>query len=134
MKLKTHNPDSLPQGIYPKAPTISINAKKGQINFGVQAIRDMGLKTLDQVVFHQDETKPQDWYIEKVVCTSGYPLRYNSPKGNILSFGNRFLVHKILKSCNCSDLEGSHKLRIGSSVEHDGMTLWPIITAPIVNK
>lgn len=57
-------------------PFLRIHLKSGVFSFNKTAAEILELKAGDQVMLHQDEDEPENWYLEQVK-EDGFPLRIN---------------------------------------------------------
>ena len=73
MKLRSFNPSNTPNGRSGK-PLVTVALNAGTFTFNRLAIDALGLNEKSQVVIHQDEESPSDWYVE-VIGEGGFPLR-----------------------------------------------------------
>lgn len=98
MKLKTFNPDVLPN-IYGKnqQPRISLHFKSGLISINEVACEMIGLKPDDYVEVYQDEEDPENWYLAKT-NKSGWVLRPQNKGAKGLRFSNKELCRLMMDS------------------------------------
>lgn len=99
MKLKKFTPENCisEKGQHAGKPCIGISLKSGLLRINKQACELLQLKDGDQVLFHQDEEEPENWYIEKVK-KDGFALRSKSNVTPGLLFNNTKLVTEIFSS------------------------------------
>jgi hypothetical protein len=68
MKLKLFNQKTLPRnrgGVKATESYVHVTSSTGIININKLAAAKMGLSAGDQVVFHQDEDQPSEWFFGK---------------------------------------------------------------------
>lgn len=80
MKLKTFNRETVPAVTRGGSHTSGMNLlfinQKGVIRFNQELAELLGLKTPgNTVILHQDEERPQDWYIEPTRDPKGLHIR-----------------------------------------------------------
>ena len=131
MKLKTYNPEELPSARL-TTPVIGLSSKSGTFRFNPTAVEKLGLKANNQIMIHQDEENPADWYLE-IVKEKGFLARKKKTTGEFgLLIQSCPLVRKIFDSVDCKKISGS--ILIGSEpIKFEKRTLWPLITAKLVN-
>lgn len=125
-------------------PFIGMNVKAGTVRFNKPAIDALKINSGDEVVFHQDEDEPGDWYMQ--VINNNIPEGKESthnPKGFILrkgkatvpdlTFNNTSMVRAIFDSVEYASNSG--KIKIGEPINEKGIgMLWTLITASLINK
>lgn len=136
MKLKSFNPQSVPNlRAGSDIPTVSLNYSSGVMTFNKGACEFLKLKKGDQVVIHQDEEEPQDWYIQKVP-EGGFELRGKTTEEFplALAFNNATLIRQIIDSVAYEVPEGvetetpkSVKVKINKPTEIKGDLYYCII-------
>ena len=97
MKLKEFNAENT-LTVRTDKPTVHINTKTGLFNFSRSACVLLNIKHGDRVTFHQDEEEPTDWYVEKVLTETGFPLRANNNTSKGLLFSNTSMARAIVHS------------------------------------
>lgn len=94
MKLKTFNNTNTFLSNNRISPVININQSNGLVGISQGACEQIGVAAGDQVVFHQDEESPMDWYIQKVK-EGGIVLK---PKTKGCSIHRKALALEIMKT------------------------------------
>lgn len=126
MKLKDYNTFTSKNQAKGKS-SVRVNRKSGVIAFSAKASQKMGLSEIRYVMFHQDETRPRDWYVSVSDHKSGgFSLRRNSNTRSVL-FNSSHLANSILDSVGIT--ANSAIMMIAKETEIDGKILWPIITS-----
>lgn len=126
MNLRTICPDTIPAKARKMHAFIGIS-KSGVIRINKAAVEKLGLTPKDQIVFHQDESSAQDWYVEKVK-QGGFVLAANNgqvPGGYTIQ--NSYLVNLILDSCNAN----AGRILIGEPVTIEKKKMVTLITASL---
>lgn len=80
MKLKTYNTQNTHSARIGD-PYVRVYGKAGAFIFSTGLCRETGWKSGDAFLFHQDENRPQDWYIEKTNAEEGFIGRINQGGG-----------------------------------------------------
>ena len=98
MKLKTFDVNNC-RGRAPISPNPMISfVKSGVIVINPSAAKKLGLKLGDQIIFHQDENKKKNWYLEKRMA-NGFLLRKNkTSKSGSLIVNAAMVVREFLRS------------------------------------
>lgn len=131
MKLKLYTQAEMPI-IVTNDPMITISLKRGEIRINQATAKLIGLKKGDHIVLVNDEAKPKDWYLIKSNAEQGFQLR-NRDSMTSLGFYNVNLVRMFFKKMN--NRESTVRLKVSNqSLNIDGLTLYPIITAPIYKE
>ncbi|GHE65150.1 hypothetical protein [Roseivirga thermotolerans] len=127
MKLKTYSPQNLPVVITGQ-PLIRINVKSGLISFSKMAVKELGISSSHGLQFHQDEDRPQDWYVS--ISAYSEPDCFSiRVKDHSLSFNCRALVQQIQDSIPNTKGMKSFRMNLSTTpMDVDGMTLYSIIT------
>lgn len=99
-------------------------SKSGVITFNVKLAEQMNLKPGDTVVFHQDQVRKRDWYIEKSK-TNGLELRCSSATKNRSLVMNASLVCKEL----FASLGIAGPVRLSVATQTTDGKYWAILTA-----
>jgi len=124
MKLKSFTPQNS-SFVRTGKPTIHVSSETGAIYLNKSAKELLGLESGDQVLLHQDETNPKDWYI--TVEKEGFVLRaYNNDRS--LVFNSAKLAKSIVDSI---EADGNGTMLIGA--EPVAKKYWPIITSSFNN-
>ena len=114
---------------------VSFNQKAGVVRINEAAANKIGLASEDQIMIHQDEENPQDWYIEKVK-ENGFTLRAkdNDLKNGLL-FNNTHVIKSIATSASFTDQSGKILLA-GEATELDKgkRKLWGLLVVGLRNK
>ena len=132
MKLKIFditNTKSQPKG----RPYLTISAK-GIFTLNKAMCDDCALKEGDVLKFAQDEKRPGDWYlITGAKKEEGFTLRSKGKAGTMLMFNCAGLAEEIFKSLNYKEKSG--RIATGCEpIQHDGLTLIPLITSTLKAK
>lgn len=114
------------------APCIAINVKVGLFRFNKPATELLGLDEGDQVLFHQDEEDPENWYIEKV-DKNGFEVRIKAAIGKGVLFNNTALARQIFSSVLFNGLSGKCLLA-GQPTEFKKRKLFGLITSNLRNQ
>ncbi len=129
MKLKQFNKANSSQ-MRIGEPTVRVSGKAGLINFSSTFCREAKLQAGVRVQFHQDEEKPQNWYVEIVTDEDGFILREDKDAKQC-SLNSTGVAHAILKSLGQStEASIACRMAIEPSVI-EGFSLYPIITRAI---
>ena len=135
MKLETFNPEKLPN-MKTSIPLILMSSTSGTINFNVSACEKLGLKQDMQIQLLHDAENPGDWYLE-IVKENGFLLREKkipnpAIKSSVLTQSTK-LVRKIFETVEYLGTSG-HVTIATDPIKADKKTLWPLITAKLINK
>ena len=103
MKFRIYSPENCGyKGGRKSNPTIRFSRKSGTVSLSIKTCEILGIKNGDSVLFLQDETREQDWYIQKAIDGNGFIIRNKSvvPEKPIHSpiFNSAFLVQKLKDS------------------------------------
>lgn len=134
MKLKEFNAENLVVQ-RTTTPSIGINCKTGLFNFNKAAVEQMGLKSNDQIVVHQDEEDQSCWYLERLNSKDtrkGFTIREKSNVTAGLLFNNVALAKLISESVAFTGKSG-RLLVAGQPTEFNKKKLWGIITSSLRN-
>jgi len=123
MKLVTFNRVSVPSRS--KGEAIVSLSRKGASSLSKDAVQLTELTAGEEIGFHQDEKKPEDWYMSRT--EDGFMLRDDKGSGG-LAFNNVVMADIILESLNI-DQERVAFLIGSEPVIIDEVQYWPIITA-----
>lgn len=130
MKLKTYNPQTMPQRVNHRA-AMSMNSKTGYVRFNISACMELGLTEKTPVEICQDEEKPSELYV--CISGTGYDLRSDSKKDRSvfgLMFQNKILVKTLFRSLGITD--EFVRITIGSEPDIiNKVKYWPLITAAL---
>lgn len=131
MNLETFNVENLPNQ-KDRKPYIGVNQASGTLRFNPEAVEKMKLKADNMIWLHHDKENPGDWYLE-VVKEKGFVLRKKSVTGpHGLVTQSCKLVRKIFDTIGYTGKSGH--IGIGAEpVKEDKKTLWPLITAKLIN-
>lgn len=132
MKLKTFNIANS-KGHNDTTPRLSMN-NSGLISFNGALAEKMKLRKGLKILFHQDEDRPQDWFIEltDLKNTEAFELR-TVKNSQCLGLQSAFLVKEVRRSLEDTG-KGSMRFLIGEEQNEKGLFLWPIITKSVVIK
>lgn len=100
-------------------PFIRLNPK-GVLTFSTNATEHV-VKDNEHIQFYQDENNPESWYIH--FAKDGLKIR-RFKHHSMLNSKSIFL--KIAESTR-QQPDSSFRARIGKSIEHDGMKLYPLL-------
>lgn len=132
MKLKEFTPGNCPTSrSYSGTPTIGINVKTGLFRVSSVAKDIIGLKDGDQVILHQDDEDPINWYIEKVK-DGGFILRQKESTGQALLFNNSTLAKHIAASVEFTGKSGK-VIVAGEPTLFQKRKLFGLLTSYLVN-
>jgi len=124
MKLKEYNSENTVT-IKTGKPTIRFNAK-GLISISVAANDIIKAKDKSKCLFHQDEERPKDWYLEMTEDNKGFTMKKTSNlKSPCLNI--RAIVKNIGDSIGMNG-SSSFVCLIGQPQKFQDKTLFPIIT------
>jgi hypothetical protein len=98
MKLKTFDLTTC-KGRRSLAPMISFN-KTGVITLNAKLVAQLNLNPGDTLIFHQDEARKKDWYIEKNVLNGMTLRRYKGSKSMSLIMNASMVSKELLSSLN----------------------------------
>lgn len=127
MKLKEFNAENTVSRT--GSPTLSFNTKSGVFNLNKLACELLNLASGDSVVFHQDETEAEDWYIEKAERNIGFALRGKDVK-NGLSFNNTTLARTLADSAQYS-AESGKILMAANYTHYEDRKLYGLFTSSL---
>jgi hypothetical protein len=113
-------------------PKIGLNTKVGLFNFNKPACELMGLKKGDQIIIHQDEEDPENWFLEKVK-QKGFTLRDKENVTKGLLFNNTTLARAIGASVSFTGQSG-RILIAGKPTEFEKRKLWGLLTSSLKNN
>lgn len=130
MKLKSFNPENIPQNTRIGIAKVSLNSKSGTITLTKQTVIKMDLKPNDKIEFFQDEENVDEWYI--AVTKNGFDIR-DKKKDQTFIFNSTFLVKKIFDSMIYNHHTG-YCLLGAEPVIKDKVKYWPIITKTLKNQ
>lgn len=127
MNLKEYNPANSKPVATPRAhpASIRIDTKTGRFIFNKTAAELIGLKDKCQVVIHQDEQEPEDWYLE-VVKTNGFIISNRERQGEYV-FNNTVIARKVAESVGYTARNG-RMLIAGKPTKIGDRLLWGILT------
>lgn len=101
-------------------PNIGVNQKTGVFNINKVAVERMNLKAEMQVILHQDEEEPANWYLE-IVEEDGFCLRGGNKDANIY-FNSVQMARTIGEAMS---IDGSYKMKIAAeAVVFEKRKLW----------
>lgn len=134
MKLKKFTPETTPTlRAGSEIPTLHMNYSSGVLTLNRGACEKLNIQPGDQVVLHQDEDEPQDWYLQ-VVKSGGFALRCKTGESYPLAFNNATLIRQVIDSVAYDVPEGvetetpkSVKVRIMDATEIEGEKFYCII-------
>lgn len=128
MKLKTFNPETTPnQRLAGKVAAVNLYFRSGIFSINQTACSMLELSSGDQVMLHQDEDAPEDWYIEKV-SDGGYKTRSKSGEPYPIAFNNTALIREMVNSVEMEEGTTSCRIKIATeATESDGKKLYGII-------
>jgi len=129
MQLKTFTPDTTPNvRASAQIPQVTLYLKNGVFAINKSAAEVIGVASGNQIMLHQDEENPEDWYIEKVK-DNGFPLRCKNGDVAPLVFNNSALVREICNSVDFGTEEHKGcKVRLAKEAsDFEGRTLWCIM-------
>lgn len=133
MKLREFNPENCISVSQRKGQaSISIDTKVGCNRITKAACETLGLKAGDCIVFHQDETDTENWYLEKVK-SGGFELRENDKITSGLLFNSVALARKIAESVDFTERSG-RILIAGQPTDFQKKKLFGLITSSLRNK
>lgn len=135
MKLKTFTPKQYTNtrgGGRNSTPSLSINTKAGTIRMNMAAAKQMDLKDGSQVLFYQDETDPENWYLGEVE-KDGFVLRERKAPNKGLMFNAAGLAREIAESVAFIETSGKC-LVAGQATETSEGVLWGVLTSTLKNK
>lgn len=138
MQLKTYNEANIRVNLGGRKsvlPVLAINIKSGGLRFNSLATDLLQLSSKSEVLIHQDEDSPADWYLE-VVKKDGIPLRNKKTGGTNEEF---YIQSTLLVKAIVASVEGlpetfkGGRLQIGKEpVKNGGHTLWPLLTGRLI--
>jgi hypothetical protein len=107
-------------------PAIGINSKTGVFNFNGFAAKLIGLDAGDQVQFLQDESEPENWYVEKVKV-SGFEVRFEPRWGNGVIFNSTNMARTLIKGMAGRINISARILIAAESTDTGKRTLWGLL-------
>lgn len=128
MKVKSFNPETIPQGTRQGVAKIAMNRKSGTFSFPKAAAERLNMKTGTKVEFFQDEENEDEWYI--AVTDKGFPVR--EKKDGYYIFNSSFLIAKIFDSMSYINHTGFCLIGSEPKIEKK-IEYWPVITASLKN-
>lgn len=128
MKLKSFNPETIPQNSRQGIAKVNLNSKSGTITFNKTAVEKLQFSGGVKVEFFQDEEEDGDWYFTQT--KTGFNVRMKTD--NSMIFNSTFLIKKIFDSMAYEKHTGT--CMIGAEpVKHDKVSYWPLITSTLKN-